>query len=227
MVGLKSWVAAVLVGSSVLASSVWASPTAPVEGTDYSVLSAPLALEPGKKIDVLELFWYDCPHCFILDPLLAQWVKQQGDKINFHRIHINWDQKKSTIAQQKMYLALEAMGKAEALHALILRAEQVEHKGLLSDEACANWVAEHGVDRKAFVEIENGFDMSNRVRKANNIIANIGANGVPLLVIGGRYVTAPWMVAHTMPPGSTEEETSKGALQVAQILLAKATKEHK
>lgn len=224
---LKRWIMSSVIGLACLSAQVSASPIAPVEGTDFQVLSHPLDVPAGKKADVLEVFWYDCPHCFILDPYLAEWVKKQGDKISFHRLHIKWEGRRQTAAQQKAYLALEAMGKADALHADMLKAEQVEHRGLGSDEAIADWVAQHGVNRKAFLDMENSFDMNSRVRKANDTLSKLPIDGVPAIVVGGKYWTAPWLVAKSMPAGTTEQQSSVASLQVVEFLLKKLAQERK
>src|SRR3569832_2261434 len=85
-----------------------ASPAEPVYGIDYRTLDKPQHTESGKKVEVLEFFWYSCPHCNAFEPSLSDWVKKQGDNIVFKRVPVAF--RDSFIPQQKRCCALGARG---------------------------------------------------------------------------------------------------------------------
>ena len=85
-----------------------ASPAEPKNGVEYDTLATPQATDAGKKIEVTEFFAYYCPHCNVLEPQLAAWVKKQGDNIVFKRVHVSRDD--SVTPQQRLFFTLQAMG---------------------------------------------------------------------------------------------------------------------
>ena len=117
---------------SLFAATAGASPTAPVNGTDYRTLDKAQQTDSGKKVEVTEFFWYSCPHCSALEPALEAWVKKQGDKINFKRVPVAF--RDSFIPQQKLYYSLEALGWVNALHGKVFRAIHVERQPLDTDK---------------------------------------------------------------------------------------------
>src|SRR6218665_3853548 len=92
---------------------------APVEGRHYQRLSQPLPTPPGK-VEVLEFFWYGCPHCFAFDPVLEAWVKQLPADVTFRRVHVGF--RANIKLHQRLFYALEAMGKEAELHARVFNA---------------------------------------------------------------------------------------------------------
>lgn len=210
-----------IVGFSLVAATVGASPTAPVNGTDYRTLEKPQQTDSGKKIEVTEFFWYDCPHCSAFEPSLEAWVKKQGDKINFKRVPVAF--RDSFIPQQKLYYTLEAMGKVGELHAKVFRAIHVERQQLETDSQIAAYVAKQGLDPKKFAETYNSFGVQTKVRRATQLQAEYKVDGVPLLAIDGRFLTSPSIVGAKM--GSRPESIlHEATLQVADWLVAKSAK---
>lgn len=211
-------------GLSLFALMAGASPASPVNGTDYRTLDKPQQIDSGKKVEVTEFFWYSCPHCNALDPALSEWVKKQGDAIVFKRVPVVF--RESMVPQQKLFYALEAMGKTEDLHKKIFRAVHVEHQSLDTDSTIADFVAKNGLDKKKFVDTYNSFGVATKVRRAAQLQEAYKVDGVPLVAIDGRYMTSPSIVGVGL--GNQSEETLfKATLQVMDWLVAKAAKEHK
>jgi len=207
---------------SLFATTAGASPTAPVNAVDYRTLAQPLPTDSGKKVEVTEFFWYNCPHCNAFDPSLEAWVKKQGDRINFKRVPVIF--RDSFIPQQKLYYALEAMGKADEMHAKIFRAIHVEHQQLDTDKQIADYIAKQkDIDAKQFAATYNSFGVATKVRRAKELQADYKVDGVPLLAIDGRYLTSPAIVSASMG-NSSESELFKATLQVADALVTKAAK---
>ena len=211
-------------GLSLFAMMAGASPASPVNGVDYQTLDRPQQTDSGKKVEVMEFFWYACPHCNALDPALTEWVKKQGDAIVFKRLPVLF--RDSMVPQQKLYYALEAMGKTEQLHKQIFHAIHVDHLSLATDASITDFVVKHGVDKKKFLDAYNSFGVATKVRRAAQLQEAYKVDGVPLIAIDGRYITSPSIVG-TSIGNQPEEVLFKATLQVMDSLVAKAAKEHK
>lgn len=209
-----------VIGLSLIAATAGASPTAPVNGKDYRTLERAQPTESGKKVEVTEFFWYDCPHCNAFEPSLEAWVKKQGDKIVFKRVPVAF--RDSFIPQQKLYYALEAIGKVDELHARIFRAIHVERKQLETDSQIAAFIAKQpGIDAKKFADAYNSFGVQTKARRATQLQADYQIDGVPTLAIGGRYLTSPSIVAGSVG-NRPEPVLHEAALQVADYLVNKS-----
>jgi thiol:disulfide interchange protein DsbA len=209
-----------VVGLSLVAVTASASPTAPVNGKDYRTLERAQPTESGKKVEVTEFFWYDCPHCNAFEPSLEAWVKKQGDKIVFKRVPVAF--RDSFIPQQKLYYALEALGKVDELHARIFRAIHVERQQLETDSQIAAFIAKQpGMDAKKFADAYNSFGVQAKAKRATQLQADYQIDGVPTLAIGGRYLTSPSIVAASVG-NRPEAALHEAALQVADFLVSKS-----
>jgi thiol:disulfide interchange protein DsbA len=206
-----------VIGLSLVAATAGASPTAPVNGKDYRTLQRPQPTESGKKVEVTEFFWYDCPHCNAFEPALEAWVKQQGDKIVFKRVPVAF--RDSFIPQQKLYYALEALGKVDELHVRIFRAIHAERKQLDTEQQIMDFIAKQpGIDAKKFADAYNSFGVQAKAKRATQLQADYEIDGVPTLAIGGRYLTSPSIVAGSVG-NRPEPALHEAALQVADYLV--------
>jgi len=208
---------------SLIAASASASTTEPVNGEDYRTLDKAQTVAPGGKIEVTEFFAYWCPHCNAFDPSIGAWVKSQGDKIIFKRVPIAFHD--GDELQQKMYFALEAMGKNEEMHKNIFHAIHVEGKHLNDESAMADFVATQGVDRAKFVSAFESFGVQAKVKRAVEMQGTYKVDSVPMVVVDGRFVTAPPLAGSKLANHS-EEEIFGATLKVMDWLVAKAAKEH-
>lgn len=192
-------------------------------GVDFSTLDTPVRPDTGKKVEVLEVFMYHCPHCNALDPALADWVKKQGDKIVFKQVPVAF--RESFIPQQKMYYALEAMGLAGEMNPKIFRAIHVERQVVDTDATIMDFIGKQpGIDKKAFADLYNSFGTQTKVRRAAQLQESYKVDGVPMIAIGGHYLTSPSIAGATM---SNQPETMQQAasLQVMDALVAKVAAE--
>jgi thiol:disulfide interchange protein DsbA len=201
-----------------IALTAAASPADPVEGVDYLKLKQAQATDSGKKIEVLEFFWYNCPHCFAFEPQLAEWAKKHSDTIVFKRVPVGF--RESFIPQQKMVFALEAMGKLDAVHRAVFDAVHVAHIQLDKEDKIIDFVEKQGVDRKKFIDTFNSFGVQSKVSRVRQLQETYQIDSVPTIVIDGRYVTAPSMVGAGMR-GQPEQALHAATLQVMDALIAK------
>jgi thiol:disulfide interchange protein DsbA len=213
-------------GLSVVSVLAAASPASPVSGTDFRTLDKAQPVESGKKIEVTEFFWYDCPHCNAWDPALSEWVKKQGERIAFKRVPVYF--RENFLPEQKLYYALEALGKVEEFHKKIFYAVHVERQRLLTDEAIVDFVTKQGIDKAKFVEAYNSFGVQTKVRRAEQLQEAYKIDGVPTVAVDGRYETSPAIVGESSPTKDLPETGQQAAaIQVLDWLVAKVAKERK
>ena len=158
------------------------------EGKDYKRLDKPVAPDaPAGKVDVIEFFWYSCPHCNVFEPTLDAWVKAAPKDLFIRRVPVAFNA--SFVPQQKLFYTLEGMGKLEALHAKVFRAVHVEKAKLAKDDEILAWVTQQGVDAAKFKEVYGSFSVANQVRRASQLQDSYGVEGVPSMGVAGKYYT--------------------------------------
>lgn len=220
---MKYVVGALMLSVAALSS---ASPADPKNGVEYKTLPTPQAVDSGKKVEVIEFFDYACPHCFAFDPSLTAWVKKQGDAIVFKRMHIS--RSGTDLPQQKLFFTLSAMGLLnDAMHTKIFTEMHVNHNRMNRDEMAFDFAAKQGVDRQKFIETYRGLGVGGSVRRATSMMDAYGVDSWPMIAIDGKYVTSPTMANEGSKAATTEAELHAQAIQVMDILVAKAKAEKK
>lgn len=210
-----------LLASMSLMATAGASPTMPQAGVEYQVLKRPQPADGGKKIEVIEFFGYFCPHCNALEPLIAEWVKKQGDNIVFKRVHVNFH---GLVPQQKLYFTMEAMGKADEYHMKAFNAFHIDRNRLQSDAEVMEFVNKSGLDKQKFSDIYNSFSIQSKLNRAAQLSDAYQVDGVPFIAVDGRFTTSPVMSVTTIAR-VTEEEQNRSVLQVLDFLITKIQKE--
>ncbi len=201
-------VGAALASSSLLPPVAFAQAKKPVAGKDFHILDAAAPVEaPAGKIEVVEFFWYSCPHCNVFEPTLANWVKSLPKDLAFKRSHVAFND--GFVPQQRLFLTLEAMGLIEKLHSKVFAAIHAEKLNLAKGDAITDWVVKQGVDKAKFLEQYNSFSVSTKATRSTQLQNAYRVEGVPALGIAGRFYTDGSMA------GSMER-----ALQVAEFLVA-------
>ena len=158
------------------------------EGKDYKRLDKPVAPDAAAgKVDVIEFFWYSCPHCNVFEPTLDAWVKAAPKDLFIRRVPVAFNA--SFVPQQKLFYTLEGMGKLDALHAKVFRAIHVDKLKLAKDDDIFAWAGQQGVDAAKFKEVYNSFTVSNQVRRASQLQDAYGVEGVPSMGVAGKYYT--------------------------------------
>ena len=160
-----------------------------IAGKDYLIINPPQPTDSGKNVEVLEFFWYGCPHCNALQPSLGAWVKQKPADIEFRRVPAVLGQ--SWIPLTQVFYTLEALGLTARLHDDVFTAIHTNKVRLQDPKTLFGWVAKHGVDRKKFEDTYNSFGVRSRVQRAIDMSRTYNIPGTPAIVIDGRYLTAP------------------------------------
>ena len=160
-------------------------------GIDFRLLKNAQNTEvPAGKTEVIEFFWYGCPHCYKLDPLVTAWAKTLGPDVVFRKVHVMFREP----AHQQLYYTLEAMNKADELGPKVFEAMHLEKNPMNSASKIADWVSNFGVDRKQFTQVWDSFSVRTRMKKATQTMEAYGIDGVPTFAVNGKYITAPSMV---------------------------------
>ncbi len=218
--------AAALLGFVATAGATVADPKS---GAEYLTMPAPQKTDTGKKVEVIEFFAYYCPHCDAFDPVLAAWVKKQGDNIVFKRVHVPRDE--NVLPQQRLFFTLEAMGVLEQYHSKVFHAMHNDRLKLNRDEFVFDWVEKAGINRNAFMNAYRGFGVQARVRRADAMVTTYGIDSWPMVAIDGRFVTSPWQSMQGYPEDQqrklSEPDQQQMALKVMDFLVAKAKAEKK
>jgi thiol:disulfide interchange protein DsbA len=184
----------------------------PADGAEYISLDQAVPTEGGPgKVDVVEFFWYSCPHCNAFEPLLEAWLSKLPKNVHFRRVPVMF--RPTFEPQQRLFYVLEAMGKLPELHKKVFYAIHVEKQTLDSVDQVSNWVAKQGVDRAKFLEQYNSFPVVTKARRATQLQEQYKVDGVPSLGIAGKYFTS-----------GTLAGTMQRALQVTDYLVAQASK---
>ena len=133
-------------------------------GKDYLIISPPQPTDSGNKVEVLEFFWYGCPHCNSLQPSLGAWLKQKPADVEFRRVPAVLGQ--SWIPLTQVFYTLEALGLTEKFHHDVFAAIHKDKVRLQDPETLFDWVAKRGVDRKKFTDTYSSF----RLRAARGCV---------------------------------------------------------
>ena len=159
----------------------------PADGTDFRSLRQPVAVEvPAGKIEVIEFFWYGCPHCNTLEPSLVDWTRKQAPDVVVRHVPVAFND--SLVPHQRLYYTLEALGKETELRPKVFAAIHREKNMLNKEELMADWAAKNGIDRKKFVDTYNSFGVQTKTRRAAQLAESFGIDGVPSIAVAGKVV---------------------------------------
>ncbi len=202
----------ILTGTAAALAGAFVSPLVhaqivPVEGRDYRLVQPPQPVDvPAGRIEVIEFFWYGCPHCYSLEPLIDDWVAKLPDDVVFRRVHVPFGDRR----HQQLFYTLESMGLADKLGKTVFRAIHVEGNRLDTPEKMVELLSKHGVDKTAFLDAWKSFGVRTAMARGTRATQVYHVDGVPAMAIAGKYYTAPSLA------GSNEK-----ALRVMDWLLQK------
>ncbi|MCV2370257.1 thiol:disulfide interchange protein DsbA/DsbL [Roseateles oligotrophus] len=167
-----------------------AGQASPVEGKQFVRLAQPLAsANADGKIEIFEFFLYTCPHCMAFDPALSAWGKTLPPDVQLRRIHVGVGAMHKL--HQRLFYALESMGRLGDIHEQVFSAVQVEHLDLSSDKAIIAWAVSKGLDGAKFGAAFNSFGAQTRLGQATKLAEAYRADSVPALGVAGRFLTSP------------------------------------
>ena len=160
------------------AAGAWAAP--------YQKMESPQPTESGK-IEVIEFFWYGCPHCYAMEPSIAAWLKTKPADVEFKRVPAyagGW------VPMANLFYTLEAMGKGEALHSKVFDAIHKDHLNLNNKKILDKFLADNGVDPAEYDKVEKSFSVVSKLNRDKDLTIRYQVDTVPRFFIAGKYVTA-------------------------------------
>lgn len=185
-----------------------------VEGKDYTILTNPQPTQDSNTIEVLEFFWYGCPHCNSLHPHLKTWLIHLPSDVSFRYVpailRANW------VSAAKIFYTIEAIGITDTLHDKVYDAIHRNKIDLNNESVLLDWIEKQGIDRKRFEDTYHSFAVQNQVARSTQMTRQYQLTGVPALVINGKYLTSGRM-------GGTPQDT----ITTLELLIEKAREERK
>lgn len=160
-----------------------------VEGTHYVKLSQPGPVPADGKIEVVEFFWYGCPHCHAFEPALDAWQKKLPSDVAFRRVPVAF-REEPFVAHQRLFFALDALGLVDTMHRKVFNAIHLDRMRLDKLPEIVAFVTKNGVDGAKFTEAFNSFSVQTKIRQAKQLAEAYRIDGVPTLGIQGRFYTS-------------------------------------
>ena len=158
----------------------------PVEGIDFQSLARPISVPANGKIEVIEFFWYACPHCFTFEPMLEAWLPKLPADVHFRRVPVGFDARKET--HQRIFYTWEALGLVEQMHLKTFQRFHVQRKAIDSLRDMQEFAQENGLDVAKVSQAWDSFSVQSRCRDAKRLEDDYGIERMPEMAIGGRFV---------------------------------------
>lgn len=182
------------------------------EGKDYTALNNPQPTENNGKIEVLEFFWYGCPHCDTLHPYIKGWLKNKPDDVSFRYVPTifrpNW------VSGAKIFYTIEALQATETLHDKVYDAIHRDKIDLNKEDILFDWVEKQGINREKFEKAYHSFSVQNQVARSTQMSRQYELTGTPSIVVDGKYLTS----------GSLSG-SSENTIKILEKLIEKARSE--
>lgn len=161
------------------------------DGVDFQTLARPVATDDPTKIELAEVYWYGCIHCYNFEPYLKEFTAELPQDVNLVKVPVAWNELAELHA--KIYYAAEALGITEQIHDEVFDAMNKDRKTLASEQAILNLIEDLGQNRTAFQRAFNSFGVASEVTKSKARATAYGVRGTPELVVNGKYRIASTM----------------------------------
>ena len=189
---LNTWLKRLLMTTTLLAASLAHADLR--EGVEYRNMAKPQAVAVAGKSEVIEFFWYGCPHCFTVAPAVEDWASKLPANVNFRRVHVAWPGRSDMAGHTKIFIALQAMGLEAKQQLAVMTAVQKDRIELRKEDVLFAWIKKQGIDVAKFKAQYNSFSSSAQLSKLEQMTRDYQVDGVPMFVVNGKYVTSPAMV---------------------------------
>lgn len=188
------------------------------EGFEYKKVTPAQPTVSESKVEVVELFWYGCPHCYDFEPSLGEWVKNKPKHVEFIRIPAIFRQ--SWAPHARAYYTAEALGVLDKTHTAFFDAVHKKKQALQTEKAIGDFFVSQGVKREAFKKAWNSFVVQAKVKRAISMTKRYGITGVPAMVVNGKFRTGG-PAANINNPGASKHERHENVLKVVDWLAAR------
>jgi thiol:disulfide interchange protein DsbA len=180
-----------LAGAGLSLAGVARAQGGPAEGRDYLRLSTPAATAlagTGKKVEVVEFFWYGCPACNAFEPALESWVSKLPEDVLFRRVPVGFSVPHQV--HQKLYYTLEHLGQLDKLHKRVFAAMHVQRLRLMTEKDIVAWAKDQGLNGEEFAGLFRSMTVDSKGRQARALSDAYRVDGVPSIGVQGRYFTS-------------------------------------
>lgn len=211
---MKKGLAVLMLSLGSLGFAPFSMAETPQVGTNFDAVAQPIPTDNTAKIEVMEIFWYGCIHCYQMEAPLSAWVKKLPADVYFKRMpalpNASW------APMAKAFYAMETLGVAEKLHTPLFEAvHKSKNLNPADEKAVIAWVTQQSKMDKAKVEgAFKSFTINTNLNRAAQVFRASGATGVPSLVIDGKYITS-----------STMNGGNEQALKVADYIIENVRKD--
>jgi thiol:disulfide interchange protein DsbA len=209
-------------GAAVSSPRVQAQPKWPAEGVNYARLEQPLPAAAGAKIEVIEFFWYECPHCNAFEPALEAWSRKLPANVVLRRVPI-WFQDVPFAAQQRLFYTLDTLGLVPTLHRRVFATIHVDHARLRTPEDMAAFALKNGADPIKFMSTYGSPEVTALAMQARQLADAYKIDAVPAMGVQGRYYTNG-SLASTGLPAKGPAVGNERMLGVVDALVARVKK---
>jgi len=169
-----------------LAAAALAFAAAGASAQPFQQLNPPQPTQSAGKVEVIEFFWYGCPHCYTLEPSVVSWAKKAPADVAFKRVPaIPSD---SWADHARMFYTLEAMGKLEEYHQKVFDAIHKSNVNLANKKIRDEWLQKNGIDATKYAEMEKSFTVATNVNRAKQMTYAYKVDSVPRVTVNGKYV---------------------------------------
>ncbi len=186
----------VAAATATAAAATLNAPTLWQEGVNYTrLVPAQPTAAPAGQVEVLEFFWYACPHCYAIDPLVESWKKTKPAYVSFSRVHVMWNEGHRSLA--RLYYTLESLGKLNQLHGEVFKEIHVNGNSLVasdpndvaeSERIQTTFVKRFGIPEDTFKKAYHSFAVETALQRADQLVQRYRIDGVPTFVINGKYI---------------------------------------
>lgn len=157
----------------------------------FTKLATPQPVDAQGKIEVIEFFWYECPHCRQVETGLEAWAKTLPSDVVLRREHIVWDGRAATAGQARLFATLRSMGIVERNQRAAFDAIQGSRTNLNDEKTLFAWVEQRGIDRARFEATYKSFGVNSQVARGRRLTSSYRIEGVPTFIVNGKFATSP------------------------------------
>lgn len=187
-------------------------PTAAQQAPSYVEINPPITTDSKSKVEVVEFFWYECPHCYALEPSLEAWVKKLPKDVEFKRVPAMFNQRWALSA--RVYYALEAIGEVDRLHKPLFDAIHKDGLRVTNESQVTDWLERQKADVGKFSAAFKSFSVESRLKRAAELTQASKVDGVPALMVNGRYLV-----------GASAANSEERMLAVADSLIEQSRRQ--